>query len=62
MSLTDDERAILDGFFLLTAKPVIYCANIDEKSIGAGNGDVKQLEAIAAVLPYALRWRKKFGS
>ncbi len=48
MSLTDDERAILDGFFLLTAKPVIYCANIDEKSIGAGNGYVKQLEAIAA--------------
>lgn len=48
LSLTDDERAILDGFFLLTAKPVIYCANIDEKSIGVGNGYVKQLEAIAA--------------
>lgn len=48
LTLNDDERALLSGFFLLTSKPVIYCANIDEKSIGRDNPYVKKVEEIAA--------------
>ena len=33
MELTDDERLIVKQFFLLTDKPVIYCANISEDDI-----------------------------
>ena len=35
LSLTDDEKALLKTFFLLTSKPVVYAANIAEKEIGA---------------------------
>ena len=31
--LTDDERAIARGFFLLTTKPTIYAANVDEATM-----------------------------
>ena len=50
MSLTDDERAILDGFFLLTAKPVIYAANVKEDDLaddGASNPHVAGVRALA---------------
>src|SRR5205085_1675997 len=33
VSLTDDERAIARGFFLLTMKPTIYAANVDEATL-----------------------------
>jgi len=33
MTFTEDEQAIVDGFFLLTSKPVIYVGNIAEKDI-----------------------------
>ena len=33
MTFTDEEQTIVDSFFLLTAKPVIYVANIAEKDI-----------------------------
>ena len=36
MDTTDDERAILSEISLLTAKPVIYAANIDETSVSGG--------------------------
>jgi GTP-binding protein YchF len=32
-SLTDDERAIVKGWFLLTSKPTIYAANVDEETL-----------------------------
>ncbi|MGB7923607.1 MAG: redox-regulated ATPase YchF [Pyrinomonadaceae bacterium] len=32
VALTDDERAVARGFFLLTMKPTIYAANVDEAS------------------------------
>ena len=32
--LNDEEQKIANSFFLLTTKPVIYCANISEKDIG----------------------------
>lgn len=31
--LTDDERAVLKGWFLLSTKPTIYAANVDEASL-----------------------------
>jgi GTP-binding protein YchF len=31
--LTDDERAIVKGWFLLTTKPTIYAANVDEETL-----------------------------
>jgi len=35
--LKDDERPPYDGFKLLTAKPVLYAANVDEASAAGGN-------------------------
>ena len=32
--MTDDEKAIVDSWFLLTDKPVIYAANIADSDIG----------------------------
>lgn len=47
LPLTENEQKLLDSFFLLTGKPVIYCANIDEGDIGQAN------ELSAAVEKYA---------
>ena len=43
--LEKDEKEIVDEAFLLTQKPVIYVANVDEKSIHTGNALVEQLKA-----------------
>src|SRR4051812_43452501 len=34
VQLTDDERAVARNFFLLTMKPTIYAANVDEATMG----------------------------
>ncbi len=34
VDLTDDEKAIVKGWFLLSSKPTIYAANVDEDSLG----------------------------
>jgi GTP-binding protein YchF len=48
MELTAEERAAVDEMFLLTAKPVIYAANIGEDDIAAGtNRYVQMVEARA---------------
>ena len=45
---TDEERAAFRSFNLLTAKPVLYAANVAEDDIAAGNTYVEQLrEALA---------------
>ncbi|MCL2556048.1 MAG: redox-regulated ATPase YchF [Firmicutes bacterium] len=42
---TKNEQAMLDSFYLLTAKPVIYCANISETDIIKGeNEHVKRVK------------------
>ncbi len=49
--LTEDEQAIVDSWFLLTTKPVIYAANIAEEDLGKDIADIKglpQVQAIAA--------------
>jgi hypothetical protein len=33
VNLTDDEKAIVKSWFLLTSKPTIYAANVDENSL-----------------------------
>lgn len=48
--LTNDERAVARGFFLLTTKPTIYAANVDEATLGENpseNPYVKQVREIA---------------
>ena len=40
LPVTDEEKELLDNLFLLSAKPVIYCANISEKDMGAGEEDI----------------------
>lgn len=46
--LTDDEKAAIKGMFLLTMKPTLYVANVDEDSIASGtNKYVETLKKIA---------------
>jgi len=48
LSYTKNEQALLDSFYLLTAKPVIYCANISESDIGQeDNAHVKRVKELA---------------
>jgi GTP-binding protein YchF len=45
VALTDDERAVARGFFLLTMKPTIYAANVDEATLA----DARENEHVRAV-------------
>ena len=47
LSLSDDEQKMVDGFFLITSKPVIYCANIGENDIGKPNAYCDRVRAFA---------------
>ena len=40
MECTEDEKVYLDNLFLLTAKPVIYAANISEFDMGKDEDDI----------------------
>lgn len=48
--LTDDEKALVKELFLLTDKPVLYIANVNEAQLGKADGDanVQAVKAIAA--------------
>jgi GTP-binding protein YchF len=46
-SFRDEEMEYVNSLFLLTAKPVIYCANIDEKSINKENNYTKAVKDFA---------------
>jgi ribosome-binding ATPase len=48
LGLGDDDRALLAGFHLLTAKPVLYICNVDETAAGTGNGHTARVAAMAA--------------
>ena len=43
----EDEQKIINSFFLLTTKPVIYCANIGENDIGKPNKYVDEVKKYA---------------
>ncbi len=45
---TDEEKEIIYDLFLLTAKPVVYVANVDEDSILTGNKHIDSLKASVA--------------
>ena len=45
MEMTDEERAAAKGLFLLTMKPILYVANVDEDMLG------EQFEPIDGVAP-----------
>ncbi len=48
VKFTEEEQKIVNGFFLITTKPVIYCANIGESEIGKeDNKYVKQVQEFA---------------
>jgi len=48
VSLTDDERAIARSFFLLTMKPTIYAANVDEAML-ADKEETEQVRAVRLI-------------
>lgn len=48
LSLSEKERELTKTFFLLTDKPVIYCANIGEEDIVKGNELALKVEEFAA--------------
>lgn len=48
LDLTEEEKKIVEGFFLLTDKPVLYCANISEDEINKPDNEyVKIVKEIA---------------
>ncbi len=46
LSMTDDEKAIVNSWFLLTDKPVIYAANIADSDVGEGENDLPYVKAV----------------
>lgn len=44
MNFTEEEQDYVNSLFLLTTKPVIYCANISEDEIGTENDYVKAVK------------------
>ncbi|HKR59350.1 MAG TPA: redox-regulated ATPase YchF, partial [Pyrinomonadaceae bacterium] len=48
VTLNDEELAIARNYFLLTMKPTIYAANVNEATLGAADDD-GQLQAISEV-------------
>ena len=61
-TLSDEEAAAFRGFNLLTAKPVLYAANVGEMEIAAGNAHVEALRAalaregeVAEIVPFSAK-------
>ena len=46
---TEEEKALLDGWFLLTTKPVIYAANIAEDDLGKPEEEIPFLKAVREI-------------
>lgn len=44
---TEDEQSVVKTLHLMSAKPVIYCANVSEYDLKEGNAYTKQVEAYA---------------
>ncbi len=45
----DEEREMVEGWFLLTTKPVIYAANIAEDDLGSDPADIPGLDKVDAI-------------
>ncbi|HET6468021.1 MAG TPA: redox-regulated ATPase YchF [Geminicoccaceae bacterium] len=50
LELEEADRALLQGFNLLTAKPVLYVCNVDEGSAATGNALSRRVEEMAETL------------
>jgi ribosome-binding ATPase len=48
VELTDEEAALVKGLGLMTLKPIIYAANVDENDLATGNDWVEQVRGVAA--------------
>ena len=46
---TDDEKQIMQGWFLLTTKPVIYAANISEDDLGKDENQIPYVQKVRTV-------------
>ena len=46
--LTDDEKVLSRELFLITAKPMLYVANVDEAALGSGNEHTAAVEKRSA--------------
>ena len=46
LSLTEEEIPLMENLFLLSYKPVIYCANIAERDMGAGEDEIPLVEKV----------------
>ena len=49
MECTEDEKQIMQNWFLLTTKPVIYAANIAEQDLGKAEKDIPYVEQVRKV-------------
>jgi len=47
--MDDEEREIVDGWFLLTTKPVIYAANIAEDDLGSDPADIPGIAKVQEI-------------
>jgi len=47
--VNEEEQAILDGWFLLTTKPVIYAANISEDDLGKDESEIQYLPEVRKI-------------
>lgn len=48
VELTDEEKPLVRDLFLITMKPTLYVANVDEASLAGGNEHTRAVEARAA--------------
>ena len=46
LPVTEEEKVLLDNLFLLSSKPVIYCANISEADMGAASDANPHVKAV----------------
>jgi len=47
VALSEEEAPLIKPLGLLTAKPMIYAANVSENDLAAGNADVQKVQALA---------------
>ncbi|MBO7386044.1 MAG: redox-regulated ATPase YchF [Clostridia bacterium] len=47
--LTKDQKAIVDGWFLLTTKKVVYAANISENDVGEGSEELPMVQKVKQI-------------
>jgi len=48
-AFNEDEKAVVDSWFLLTDKPVIYAANIGEDDLGQDESDIPGIAKVQAI-------------